>query len=49
VDAQGRMVGVNMMMAGPEVGMAAPVPVTKEFLCCKLGREKEESQAAWLG
>jgi len=30
-------VGVNTMMAGPEVGMAAPVHVVKEFLPQELG------------
>ncbi len=37
VDAQGRLVGINTMMAGPEVGMAVPVHVAKEFLKRKLG------------
>ena len=37
VDVQGRLVGVNTMMAGPEVGMAVPVHVVKEFLRRELG------------
>ena len=39
VDVQGRLVGVNTMMAGPEVGMAVPVHVVKEFLRRELGSE----------
>ena len=37
VDVQGRLVGVNTMMAGPEVGMAVPAHVVKEFLRRELG------------
>ncbi len=37
VDVQGRLVGVNTMMAGPQVGMAVPVHVVKEFLRRELG------------
>ena len=32
VDAEGRMVGLNTMMAGLDVGMAVPVQTVKEFL-----------------
>ena len=32
VDANGHLVGLNMMMAGPDVGMAVPLPVIKTFL-----------------
>jgi serine protease Do len=32
VDAQGRLVGINAMMAGPDVGLAVPVHVVKAFL-----------------
>lgn len=32
VDAQGRLVGINTMMAGPEVGLAVPVQEVKAFL-----------------
>lgn len=38
VDAQGRLVGINTMMIGPEVGMAVPVHVVKAFLHRELGR-----------
>jgi serine protease Do len=32
VDTQGRLVGINTMMAGPDVGLAVPVHVVKAFL-----------------
>ncbi len=32
VDINGRLVGINTMITGPEVGMAVPVHVVKEFL-----------------
>ena len=32
VDIQGRLVGINTMMAGPDVGLAVPVHVVKAFL-----------------
>lgn len=37
VDAQGRLVGVNTMITGPEVGLAVPVHVVKTFLRHHLG------------
>jgi S1-C subfamily serine protease len=37
VDAQGRLVGINTMMAGPEVGLAVPVHIVKRFLHQALG------------
>jgi serine protease Do len=37
VDAQGRLVGINTMMAGPDVGVAVPVDVVKCFLRDALG------------
>ena len=37
VDAQGRLVGINTLMAGLEVGMAVPVHVVKNFLRRELG------------
>jgi S1-C subfamily serine protease len=37
VDAQGRLVGVNTIMNGPEVGVAIPVHVVKTFLKQHLG------------
>jgi serine protease Do len=32
MDIQGRLVGINTMMAGPDVGLAVPVHVVKAFL-----------------
>ena len=32
VDIRGRLVGINTMMAGPDVGMAVPVQIVKTFL-----------------
>ncbi len=32
VDAHGNLVGINTMMAGPEVGLAVPVDAVKQFL-----------------
>jgi serine protease Do len=32
VDIDGRLVGINTMITGPDVGMAVPVHVVKEFL-----------------
>ena len=32
VDSKGRLVGINTMMTGPEVGLAVPVHVVKRFL-----------------
>ena len=37
IDAQGRLVGINTMMSGPEVGMAVPVNTVKGFLRRALG------------
>jgi len=37
LDAQGRLVGINTMMAGPDVGLAVPVHVVKKFLKDSLG------------
>lgn len=37
VDAQGRLIGINTMMAGPGVGLAIPVHVVKKFLKERLG------------
>jgi serine protease Do len=38
VDARGRLIGINTMMAGLEVGLAVPVQVVKEFLHQELAR-----------
>jgi serine protease Do len=37
VDVRGRLVGINTMIAGPEVGLAIPVHVVKNFLREELG------------
>jgi S1-C subfamily serine protease len=38
VDGHGRLVGINTMMAGPDVGLAIPLPVINAFLRRVLGR-----------
>ena len=40
VDDLGRLVGVNTMIAGPEVGLAVPVHTVKAFLQETLGTPK---------
>jgi S1-C subfamily serine protease len=40
VDAQGRLVGVNTIMNGPDVGVAIPVHVVKAFLKDALGTKQ---------
>ena len=40
LDVEGRLVGINTMMAGPDVGMAVPVHVVKAFLREALGSQK---------
>ncbi|NIS79061.1 MAG: trypsin-like serine protease [Anaerolineales bacterium] len=40
VDTQGRLVGVNTMMAGPNAGLAIPVQTIKLFLKEHLGKDK---------
>lgn len=37
VDVRGRLVGINTMIAGPDVGLAIPLHVVKEFLRRNLG------------
>ncbi|MEJ2211635.1 MAG: trypsin-like peptidase domain-containing protein, partial [Anaerolineae bacterium] len=37
VDGEGRLVGINTMMAGPDVGLAVPVHEVKRFLRDALG------------
>ena len=39
VDAQGRLIGINTLMNGPDVGVAVPVDVAKRFV--------KESYAQW--
>jgi serine protease Do len=38
LDGNGRLVGINTMISGPQVGLAIPVHVVKAFLKEKLGR-----------
>ena len=40
VDTQGRLVGVNTMVTGPEVGLAIPAHVVKDFLRRHLGSRR---------
>ena len=37
VDIHGRLIGINTMIAGPEVGLAIPLHTVKEFLRERLG------------
>ncbi len=37
VDVEGRLVGINTMMTGPDTGLAIPVQVVKAFLKDKIG------------
>ena len=39
VDAEGRLVGINTVMTGPDVGLAVPVHAVKEFLRRTLGTQ----------
>ena len=41
VDGNGRLVGINTMISGPQVGLAVPVDVAKKFLKEKLGSSAE--------
>lgn len=43
VDAQGRLIGVNTIMNGPEVGVAIPVHVVKTFLKTALAAEQQQA------
>lgn len=42
VDSQGRLIGINMMINGPDVGVAIPVDVVKRFVA-KLEQSERES------
>ena len=42
VDAQGRVVGINVMMAGPEVGLAIPAHVVEAFLAALDEEQRHE-------
>jgi S1-C subfamily serine protease len=37
VDGAGRLVGINTMISGPEVGLAVPIHSVKRFLKQRLG------------
>jgi S1-C subfamily serine protease len=37
VDGEGRLVGINTMIAGPDVGLAVPIQSVKRFLKKALG------------
>jgi S1-C subfamily serine protease len=39
VDVHGRLVGINTMMAGPDVGLAVPLPIIVPFLRQTLGHQ----------
>lgn len=45
IDMDGRLVGINTMLTGPDVGMAIPVHVLKEFLREKLGSQNAVSRS----
>ncbi|NLD71270.1 MAG: hypothetical protein GX649_00975 [Chloroflexi bacterium] len=46
VDAAGRLVGLNTVMVGPDVGLAVPVHVAKAFLKRALGAQAREGERA---
>lgn len=50
VDAEGRVVGIGAMMAGPEVGVAVPAHVVEEFVqrarTRRAGRDRKRRAAA---
>jgi serine protease Do len=50
VDAAGRLVGINTVMAGPDVGLAVPVQEVKSFLKRRLGGRGPgpEAQQTWV-
>jgi S1-C subfamily serine protease len=41
IDGSGRLVGINTMIAGPEVGLAVPIQAVKQFLKEALGSKPE--------
>jgi S1-C subfamily serine protease len=41
VDGDGRLVGINTMIAGPDVGLAVPVKAVKRFLKQALGSRRD--------
>ena len=45
VDVQGRLIGINTMITGPEVGLAVPLHVVKAFLRDQLGSKAPKEEA----
>ncbi len=45
VDGNGRLVGINTMIAGPQVGLAIPLHTAKQFLRDHLGRASEKLES----
>lgn len=43
VDTEGRLIGINTMISGPEVGFAVPVHIVKQFLKDALGHKPEQA------
>jgi serine protease Do len=43
VDTSGRLIGINTMINGPDVGFAVPVHVVKAFLREKIGTQEREA------
>ncbi len=43
IDAEGRLVGINTMLLGPDFGMAVPVHTIKRFLKESLGTSKRQA------
>jgi serine protease Do len=43
VDGEGRLVGINTMISGPDVGLAVPVHVVKAFLQERLGSPQSQT------
>jgi serine protease Do len=46
-DVAGRLIGVNTLMTGPDVGVAVPVDTVKRFLKGALGARKPETDTAY--
>lgn len=46
VDTQGRLLGINTMITGPDVGFAVPVHVVKSFLKEALGTRQPQEEVA---
>jgi S1-C subfamily serine protease len=44
VDSRGRLIGINTLMTGPEVGVAVPVHVAVQFLKTALGHSRPAPQ-----